>query len=198
MPLDSENASVFMFHCFRHPVRGPLGNGESGSNPAAALMVRAVYLAERRAKGGEKGTGFRLGLVCLILAGPAVERGGGEVLDQVAAQVHIDDLHAAADAEDRLSGLQERMEQGKLRFVQSFVRGCGTPVLLTETGRMDVTASGQQKLVIRGQVFRVKRGFTANPAAGQGMFIVRCISGYTGDQNRHIITCEIPERQAPA
>lgn len=143
MPLDTENASVFMFQCLRHAVRGPLGDGESGSDPAAALMVRAVDPAKGRAEDGEKGIRLCPDRVRLILSGPAVERGGGKILDQVAAQVHIDDLHSPADAKDRFSGLQESMEQGKLRFIQNFIRGGRTPILLTKTGRVDIAAPGQ-------------------------------------------------------
>lgn len=149
VPLDAEDAVVSVFDRFGDAVRGPLCDGQPGADPAAALMVGAVDLTDGRAEGGKGGAGTGPDGMGLVLAGPAVKGGGRQILDQAAAEIDIEDLHAAADAKDRFSGFEEGVKQGKLRFIQRAVDAGGALILLPEPGRVDIAAAGQQKPVIR-------------------------------------------------
>jgi hypothetical protein len=71
-----------------------------------------------------------------------------QVLDQRAAQGHVHDLHAAADAEHRQPLLQRGADQGQLGVVAGRV---GPPALRVArravAGRVDVAAAGQHQAV---------------------------------------------------
>ena len=57
---------------------------------------------------------------------------GGEILNEIAPQGHIDDLHAPADAQNGLVGLIKGTKQLQLGLVPGHVGGIGALVFLAE------------------------------------------------------------------
>ncbi len=90
----------------------------------------------------------------------------GKVLNQVAAEGHIDDLAAAADSENRLVHVPEGNAERDLDTIQPDVNVPGPVPFLSEQGRVNVASAGNEqrikflrmirKLVCAGDLYIVK------------------------------------------
>ncbi len=82
-----------------------------------------------------------------------------QILYYGAAQPHIDDLHALADAQYGHVPLQGQVQGLELQNIQPGVNIAGTVVLFPEEGGCDVPAAGKKQSIAGGQVFRIPCDF---------------------------------------
>lgn len=90
----------------------------------------------------------------MVLVSPliAVYVGGGQILDDAAAQPHIDDLHSLTDAENGKSVLDPVFQSLKLQDIQFGVDGMGAVIPLPEKCGGDVASAGKKQPLAGGQV----------------------------------------------
>ena len=137
-----------MLHGLDHAVARPRRHAETVSRPVHALMMRAVDLKGRTEEPGDEGTRDGLAGMHAVLSGEGlVVPGGGQILNQGASQSDIDQLMAAADAEDRLAGLQKAAERVQLQPVQCLFKLGGRILLLPVQGGIDIHPAGKQQPV---------------------------------------------------
>ena len=90
---------------------------------------------------------------------------GGEILNEVAPQGHIDDLHAPADAQNGLVGLIKGTKQLQLGLVPGHIRGIGALIFLAEERAFQIASAAQNEPVAaeigRGAVARAGGGAQA-------------------------------------
>lgn len=124
----------------------------------------------------------------LILSIVMVSVGSGKVLNQISAEIDINDLHTSADAQNWLAGSYESVKKCELGLIQFPVYGERTLVFFTKPRGMNVTSSGEKKTVEGRQVRGIKSGFIRNMTSGQSIFIVFGVFRYAGDEDMHIVT----------
>ena len=88
-------------------------------------------------------------LVCSLIA---VHAGGGQILNDAAAQSHIDDLHSFTDAENGNAVLDSVFQSLKLQDIQFGVDIAGAVIPLAEECGGDVAPAGKKKPLTGGQV----------------------------------------------
>lgn len=124
--MDPQNiGTALMFECFDHTIGGCLGYLKICTDLAAALVVSTVYQAGGAIEAGENRRTGTKSRVYLILFQAAVGFGGGQILDQIPAEVDIQKLQASADPKNGLSGFYESVKEGELREIQSAVKRAG-------------------------------------------------------------------------
>lgn len=93
VPLNAQNIGSYqMFQGLDDPVFCCLGHLKVPANSAAALVMGAVYETGRAEKAGKEGRFLTLGRVCLILLQAAVALCRGQVLDQISAEIDVEEL----------------------------------------------------------------------------------------------------------
>src|ERR1051326_3587413 len=160
MALDGDDQAVVRLHALDCPVLAGGRLVQPCRQLLDGLVVKAVDpdlvlaggLAELRGRLNLDGVGE---VVAAVLAHVVVI----QVLDQRAAHGHVDDLLAAADAEDGQLALPGLLEHPQLGLVQVAVDGADLLVLgLTVQRRGDGPAAGQQQAVdLRRQALRAGR-----------------------------------------
>lgn len=75
-------------------------------------------------------------------------------------------------------------------FVQSVVKRIRAKILLSEPGRVHISAARQQELIIGRKGFWAELRAEGNLAAGQGTLVIFCVFRNTGNQDVHTMTCE--------
>lgn len=141
-----------MFQRFCDAVRGGLSDRKVPADPSAALVVGAVDRAGGAIEPVKGRTRDSLCPVKLILIGITVKIGGGEMLDDIPAEVNVDDLHPPADTQDGFSCPDKRVQYQELRPVQSRIHKEGALICLTEEVRMDIAAARKHKMAAAGDV----------------------------------------------
>ena len=76
-----------------------------------------------------------------------VKRGIRQILYQITAEIYVDHLDASANTQDRFPGFYKRVHHIQLQFIQLFGDISASAVFLPKTGRVNITASRQQKPV---------------------------------------------------
>ena len=114
----------------------PLTQGFDG------LMVRAV---DREARAVQRTQKARRGMDNVQMVAAAHLGVAQNVLVQRAAEIDVEELQAAADADDGLSLTQKFVNKRKLTPVTRCVDICRAVDLLTIKARMNVAPAGQQK-----------------------------------------------------
>ena len=80
------------------------------------------------------------------------------------------------------------MEKSKLHTVQLDVQNVRALIGLSEPGGMDIAAAGKQQF-IKGSGLAGQRLVSRRHGRGKALFIIFGLTGNTGDQDVHIITC---------
>src|SRR5262249_45451599 len=160
-PLDGQQVRVpRRFEALHYAILGPGHRGEALPEPIHRLVMRGrdVQSGGTRDPGepasGREPDGLQREVrIVVAVAAPSVHRGGAgpvEVLNQAAAQRHVDQLGATADAEEWEPSLYRAPGQRDLERVALGVDlGHGVVRLLPVSTGGDVTTPGQQQAVDR-------------------------------------------------
>lgn len=154
MPLDGHGERVpGQFEGLDTAVGGPGRHAQPVAEPVDGLVV-VVGRFERRRAGDlrEQAVGGDLDRDASELAGrrrvPGVAEDVGQVLVEAAAEVDVEDLHAAADAEERQAAVEGRGDQRELGGVTEVADVAGLGVGgLAVAGRVDVAAARDDEAV---------------------------------------------------
>ena len=121
----------------------PLTQGFDG------LMVGAV---DREARTVQRTQQSRCGMDNVQMVAAAHLGVAQNVLVQRAAEIDVEELQAAADADDGLSRAQKFVNERKLAFVTRFIDICRAVDLLAIKARVNVAPAGeQQKVCVLGR-----------------------------------------------
>lgn len=123
----------------------------------------------------------------LIFIDIPVGAAGGKILYDISAKIDIDDLQAAADAENRFSGLNKGIQNGELRPVKLRIYKEGALILLAEKPGMYISAAGKQQPVTAGSHLRVKTCDKGDAAGSEGGFIIFGVLMNTRNENTHMM-----------
>lgn len=123
----------------------------------------------------------------LIPAGVPVGSAGGEILYDIPAKIDVDDLQAAADAEDRLAVQNKGVEKIELGLVQMRIDRDGTAIFLAEPVRVDVSAAGKQQTVAAGGHLRPEADHKGHAAGSERRFIIFGVFSDTCNENTHMM-----------
>ena len=115
--------------------------------------------------------------VHLIPADPFVPVCGVDVLRDVAAEVHIDDLKALADTEHGLFFRYKKREGLKLQNVQFGIDVEGAVVVLAEEGGRDVAAARQEQMGGSTGGFGIQSSVIGDAKSAQDVFVIFSIRG---------------------
>ena len=115
--------------------------------------------------------------VHLIPADPFVPVCGVDVLCDVAAEIHIDELKALADTEHGLFFRCKKGERLKLQNVQLCVDAEGAVIALTEEGGRDVAAARQEQMGSSLGCFGIQSGVIGDAQSTQDVFVIFGIRG---------------------
>ena len=135
-------------------VRRAGGGAEPCAQRIRRLMVRAVDEKVRAVQRAQKAAAGRDGVQAVAAVQLAV---AANVLAQRAAEVDVEDLEPPADADDRLSGAQEKVDERKLARVALVVDVRRAVDRLAVEARVHVSAAGEQENVRRLDRFRGAR-----------------------------------------
>lgn len=112
---------------------------------------------------------------------------GGKILYNISAEIDIDDLQTAADAENGFPGLNKGIQNGELRPVKLWVYGERTPVFLTEEPGMDISSAGKQQPVTSGSHSGVETCNKGDAAGSEGGFVIFGVLMNTRNKNTHMM-----------
>lgn len=181
-----------MFKRFDYAVGRSLGDGKSFCDASAALMVGAVHDAGSAVETTEGAPGDILYRMELVAPDMAVGIRCRQVADDSSAEIDVDDLQAAADAEDRTVLARESVEQGKLgvvkRRIDVDIRVAA--VRLSQPGGGDIASARQQEGVESVRIFRAQADLIRDAEAGQRVLIIFRSGRYPGDEDVHTMTIE--------
>ena len=110
--------------------------------------------------------------VQLVPADPFVPVRGVDVLCDVAAEIHIDELKALADTEHGLFFRCKKGERLKLQNVQLRVDVVGAVIALAEESGRDVAAARQEQMGGSLGCFRIQSGVTGDTKSAQDVFVI--------------------------
>ena len=105
------------------------------------------------------------------------------VLDQRSTQRDVEDLMAAADAENGFLCRQPGGYEGKLRLVAAQVHVAGAAIFLMKIGRVHVLATTEQEPVVVGANWGTVEGAGNAARAADGIFIVDTAAVGAGEQD---------------
>ena len=113
---------------------------------------------------------------------------GAEILQDAAAQTHIDDLHSLADSQDWHSGADGQVEGLQLQDIQLSVDIAGAMVLLPEEGGGDIPSSRKQQGAAAADLFRLQ-GDKGCESKGTDIFdVIEGIGSSADNSNFHRIS----------
>lgn len=98
MPLYAEDGSYCVLQCFDSTIRSSLGDGEMVSDLSAALVVGTVDDAGISIKMMQDGTVSTVHRMKLIVSDILMCLDGRKILNDITAEVYIDELNTFADA----------------------------------------------------------------------------------------------------
>ena len=142
MPLDSKGGKRLM----RDRLDRAVGSAGKDFQPPTqgfdGLVVRAV---DREARAVQRTQQSRCGMDNVQMVAAAHLGVAQNVLVQRAAEIDVEELQAAADADDGLSRAQKFVNERKLAFVTRFIDISRAVDLLAIKARVNVAPAGQQK-----------------------------------------------------
>ena len=124
-------------------------DGDAGSGTTRCLVVGTVdrkFRPEEPADPAAICSSARMQQIRSV-ASPGVAGSGRKMLDQRAAEIDIDDLKTAADAEHGPFGSHKKIEDGKLELIQIVADAYAAQVLFMKTGGIYIAAAGKQETV---------------------------------------------------
>lgn len=102
--------------------------------------------------------GVVIDIVQLVPANPFMMVCGLDMLYDIAAEMHIDELKALADAQHGLFLRHEEGKSLKLQDIQLRIDFAGAVICLTEEGGRDIAAAGKEQMGGRSRLVRIQRG----------------------------------------
>ncbi len=166
----------------RHVVGSILDDGKAFAGSADSLVMGAVYGKILPVEPVQKGAGERMAGMDLILAGVLMQGIGGEILDDAAAEIDIDNLHSFADAQNRPAGFYKGIQHRKLLSVQHRIDNTGAVVRFPEQDGIDVPAAWQKQGVKGIGLGYVGEGGAGGPQSCEGVMVIIRIAGKAGDR----------------
>lgn len=128
--------------------------------------------------------------VHLIFTDPFVPVCGVDVLRDVAAEIHIDELKALADTEHGLFFRRKKGERLKLQNIQFRVDVEGAVIALPEKSGCDIAAARQEQMGGVLGSFGIQSGVMGDAQSAQNVFVVcgiRCAAkNGDGGESRHV------------
>lgn len=216
MPLQANDGQRFMNQPFGHAVIGGLDDGKRewmnggqerscalwitrAVGEADALMVRAVDRKAAAVQIEKKRAADRMSGMKLVTLFITVRFGGGKMLDEIAAEIQADQLHAFADAQDWLFFFHKKVQKRKLTSVQFGIDVMTARIERRSAGqkqRIEIAAAGQDQRIPAGSV----AGREGNLDFGHGtellvlnrVYIIVCQFGQSGDSYDHFGLCSFP------
>lgn len=175
MPLDGKDGESFVDKPLNHVVTGTADGNQSASRAVHSLMMSGIDHGARTIELVKEIAAAETCVIYgmeLVMADPSVIFGGINVLEQIAAEMYIDELEPLADAEHRLFFCDETGQCLQLQDVQSSVHMEGAVIRLPKEERSDIPASGEDKVGRESGGFRVGRGNVGNVHSLQSSLIV--------------------------
>ena len=148
MPLEGQDRALRMGDGFYDAVVGHLDHLETGSHLVNGLVVGAVGGKISTVVLSQPTVGGGSGHMDLVFGDPLVTAELGNVLDQAAAKVNVDDLMAFADAQNRLASAGKEIQDGKLFVIQFGIDAFGTIDRLTVAGWIYIGTARQDQAVV--------------------------------------------------
>lgn len=142
MPLDAQDGESLMYNSFRHIIGSILDNEKIPSGGTDALVMGAVYGEISAVKLLEYGSGKGMAGMDLIPIRILVQGICGEILDDPASEIDIDNLHSLTDAKNRFTGFYKGIKHGELLSVKHGVNASGTVIGFSEQRRINISAAG--------------------------------------------------------
>ena len=153
MPLYGKNGKRIVADCLDRPVVCPLYGTQARAKPVNRLMVRAVDKTASAVERAEK----RVIRVCAVHLINAMLLGvSGDVLMQRAAEIDVEELEPAADAENRPALGGKGSGQRELGGVPHLINAVCAAACLPVMPRVNITAAGQQQTVAPCRIASVK------------------------------------------
>lgn len=149
MPLDGEQGQVGMEQSFYHIVSGAAGAAKPFPQMVHRLVMGGIdqcTVAVELIKKVAAVQGAVIDIVQLIPADPFMMVGGLDVLYDITAEMHIDDLKALADSQHRLFLCYKEGEGLELQDIQLRIDSVGAVIRLAEKGGRDITAAGKDEV----------------------------------------------------
>lgn len=176
MPLHAVDGKPAVVNGFRYRRgRSVLGEQKSLTETAETLVVGTVDNQRAAIESMQKGIMDNGGIVKLVPVLILVERSLLHVLDDGAAEKNIDNLHALADTEYRLTAAQCLFHGFKLNDIQLCVYIFGAVIFLPEKSRRNVAAARQKHAAAGVNPVRRKCGNTGNSQTGKRSLIVSSV-----------------------
>lgn len=192
VPLDSQDGQRRVHQSFYHVVPGAADRNKVFPRAVYCLMVGGIYrsaVSIELIKEIQTVYITMIDAVHLIPADPFVPVCGVNVLRDVTAEIHIDDLEALADTEHGLFLRSKTGERLKLQNVQFGVDVAGAVIVLSEEGWRDIAAARQEKMSGGPGGLRVQSSAIGDAQPAQDIFVVFGIRGaaQNGDsgESRH-------------
>lgn len=153
MPLYAKDGQGFVDEGLRAAVLGAvLYRRQSVAQSSDGLVMSAVDGEAAAVEGVQPGAGVDDGDVVLVAVFIFVKLRGGHILNYGSAQPHIDELHALADAQNRLPVSEAQLQRLELQNIQLGVNAAGAVIFFPEEGGGDIAAPGEQQGVASGDV----------------------------------------------
>ena len=177
-----------------HHCAGIVGDGhlQAWCQLFHSLMVVAVYRKPLAVKGLPGGAGHGNGAVGQIIAinGRRMDVGVGHMLPKAAAEIHIQQLAASANAKDRLAGGQKVRNQLHLSGIPPGIQVNGTIDLFAVIPGIDIAAAAKQQRVISFVIGGTVFGEGLAAASGDHIYISPGVvtAGRKQDLWRHGVT----------
>ena len=148
MPLEGQDRALRMGDGFYDAVVGHLDHLETGSHLVNGLVVGAVGGKVSAVVLSQPAIGCGSGHMDLVFGDPLVTAKLGNVLDQAATKMDVDDLMAFTDAQDRFVCVGESIQDGKLFVIQFGIDALGTIDRLTIAGWIYIGTARQDQAVV--------------------------------------------------
>jgi len=157
------------------------------SQLAQPLMVGAVHDHGVPVQTVQKTVGGIVYSMVLVGAQIAMAVSGGQILDDAAAQSHIDDLHSLTNAQNGKTALDAVFQSLQLQDIQLCVYGAGTVVMFAEKGGGDVAAAGKEQSLAGGQIADGQAGQVQNIVPFQKSLIISRVFFSPYDSDLHFL-----------
>ena len=133
-----------MAQSLHHAILCPLNSGQAAPQPTHRLVVGAVHPAHAAA---DRPQGRRCRSNHMEAIFPTHSAVARNILTQRAAEKHIDDLCAPADAQRRLPGSSEAFQQRQLRRIPLRLQSPGRRIFLSVPLGLHIPSAGQQQRI---------------------------------------------------
>lgn len=180
MPLDGQNGQSRVHQPFYYIVPGAADWDQILSRAVYGLVVGGVYQSAAAVELIKEVRSVYItfvNVVHLILSDPFVPVCSFDVLCDVAAEIHVDDLEALADTEHGLFFRYKERERLKLQNIQLGVYMTGAVIALSEEGGCDIAAAREEQMGCGLGGFGIQSGVMGYAQLVQGFFVVFGIGG---------------------